>query len=370
MKFGFLQILLLSCLPLGNVQALEIRHVQHSSNQLEQLGKDSISISFDLSAPANVVLNIYDGRGWLIKEVYSDAILESGRHTLVWQGKDNAGRNVPPGAYHYTLKATGKNNKVVEYDLTDLSGGDNLVAKNITWDKSTKTIQYLLDKPGRVNIRIGLQDHGPLLRTLLEWPPRVAGMQQESWDGLDASGVINLSSHPKRDILVQAFSLSKNTIIVGKKNVQEQFIKEFKWDKVKREKKHTKKRRMHTHSQQTQETRGDFEIILKLAQDLKNTHEGVPVVSGRVPIKLNIAESDRLRAADRRFEAGFYIDGIFVYENETAFLPMTWQWDTSKMNEGIHYITANLRGYEGNFGMQTLKVYVKRAEKKNKVGDK
>ena len=47
-----------------------------------------------------------------------------------------------------------------------------------------------------------------------------------------------------------------------------------------------------------------------------------------------------------------------VFENETGFLPMTWNWDTSNASPGIHYLTANLRGYEGNFGMATVKVRV------------
>lgn len=363
-------LLLLCCLFSGEAYAMEIRHVQHDSNQLQQPGKDNVTIGFDLSESAHVTLSIFDAREWLIREINSEAALAPSRHTMIWNGKDNAGRDVPPGVYHYTLKATNSKDQTVEYDLTDLTGGDDLTAKNVIWDSQTETIQYVLDKPGRVNIRIGLQDQGPLLRTLLEWPPRKAGMHQEKWDGMDASGVLNLSSHPKREILVQAFSLSKNTILVGEPNAKEQFLKEFKWNKVKREKKQTKKKRMHTHSQQAHVTRGDFKITLKLPQDITKTHKGMPVVSGKIPVKLDINENDRLRATNRRFEAGFYIDGIFVYENETAFLPMTWYWDTAKMNKGVHYLTANLRGYEGNFGMQTLKVYVEPIKGKSKADNK
>ena len=77
-------------------------------------------------------------------------------------------------------------------------------------------------------------------------------------------------------------------------------------------------------------------------------------------------------ADDRRNLGGFYLqdgppdgnfdtsDGIFVFENETGFLPMTWNWDSTSVNPGTHYLTANLRGYEGNFGIATLKVDVER----------
>lgn len=345
----------------GAASALEIKYVQHDSERLLKPGTDKVSIDFDITETADVELRIYDARELLIRNIVSDGMLSKGRHNLAWDGRDNAGQVVPAGAYHYTLTARSAKNESVEYDLTDLTGGEELTAKRIAWDGDRKYISYALNKPGRVNIRIGLQGQGPLLRTLLEWEPRLAGEHQEPWDGMDNSGVLDLSTHPKREILIQAFTLSKNTILVGNGKEPEALINDIKWPKTIREKKKTKKRRMHTHSQQPHETRGDFKIKLSLPSGTSMSGKGLPIVTGKIQVKLDIAETDRLRAIGRRFEAGFYVDGVFVYENEVGFLPMTWYWDTTNMNEGIHYVTANVRGYEGNFGTQTLKVMVKPA---------
>lgn len=62
----------------------------------------------------------------------------------------------------------------------------------------------------------------------------------------------------------------------------------------------------------------------------------------------------------RRFEPVFFVDGQFAFENEVGFVPMTWNFDPRSLNEGEHYLTVNLRGYEGNFGIATLKVLVQR----------
>lgn len=354
-------ILLMLLAALFSVQAngLEIRHVQHDRNQLQTPGTEKISVRFEISEPATVTMNFYDGRDLLIRSIDSGKPLTGGEHTLNWDGKDNAGRPVPPGAYHYTLVATDEGQQKVEYDLTDLTGGDNLEVRNVSWDDKQKTLGYLLQKPARVNIRIGLQNDGPLLRTLLEWVPRGSGTHQEKWDGMDASGVIDLSKHPKRDIIVLAFSLSDNSILVGGPQSSEQLVADISWKAVERERKQASPRRVKTISQQPLETRSDYSIHLALPAGLEKTEDGLPVVSGRVPVRLDIADEDRKRALERRFEAGFYVDGIMVFENETGFLPMTWYWDTAGINPGTHYLTTNVRGYEGNFGMQTVKLYVK-----------
>ena len=358
-KFIKTTLLLLAALFTVQAYGLEIRHVQHDRNQLQTPGSEKVTVRFELSEPAAVTMNVYDGRDLLIRNIDSGKQLASGEHSLSWDGKDNAGRPVPPGAYHYTLVATDKDQQSVEYDLTDLTGGEDLEVRNVNWDNKQKTLSYLVQKPARVNIRIGLQNDGPLLRTLLEWVPRAAGTHQEKWDGMDASGVIDLSKHPKRDIVVLAFSLSDNSILVGAPQSRDQLVADMSWKAVERERKQVSPRRMKTISQQPLETRGDYMIHLTLPDGLEKTKEGLPVVTGRVPVRLDIADKDRKRALERRFEAGFYVDGIMVFENETGFLPMTWYWNTAGMNPGTHYLTTNVRGYEGNFGMQTVKLYVK-----------
>ena len=34
--------------------------------------------------------------------------MEAGRHTVIWQGHDNAGRAVPSGTYFYRLRVQGE----------------------------------------------------------------------------------------------------------------------------------------------------------------------------------------------------------------------------------------------------------------------
>jgi hypothetical protein len=338
--------------------ALTISNVQPSRSQVAN--GEAVDVRFRLEDPARVTLNIYDGRDLLIRRVASTRELATGDNTLAWDGKDEAGRAVPAEAYTYTLVAQ-RGKETVTWDVADATGGVDLSPREVKWDKETKKVRYILDAPARVNIRIGFTDNGPLLRTVIDWVPRPPGINEESWDGWDASRVLPLAEHPKLDISVNAFRLPENTILVGTPPLKVTTLEASGWTKATRVA-HTASspKRMYSHSQQPLEARGDFGVQLVLPGDLQRTAAGVAIVTREVPVRLEIPDVDRARALARRFEPVFFLDGQFVFENEVGFVPMTWNWDPKAVNPGEHYLTVNLRGYEGNFGMATIKVLVQR----------
>lgn len=339
--------------------ALQITQVSRDPIIFNPQKSEFMILRFRLSESATVTINMFDGRDLLVRRLIREQPLADGAHEVKWDGRDESGDLVPPEAYHYTIKAVDEQGQQVEYDLTDISGGDSFDPEGVHWDSKTKQIQYILRKPARVNIRIGLENDGPMLRTMLNWVPRTSGVQSEIWDGMDQSGVLDLSQHPKRYIKVLAYELSQNTVIVGPRSNDVKLIKELPWGKIRRQPKKSKTKHMYNHSQQPIETRRDVKVDLQLSKQLPHAIQGEPVLTGIASVQLNVAAADREMLVNRRYETSFYIDGQLVWENEVGFLPMTWLFDTKNTNEGVHYVTANLYGYEGNFGIATLKVYVK-----------
>ena len=61
-------------------------------------------IRFELPHPNNTRLNIYDVRGRLVKGLVSGH-MDAGRHSVVWMGKDNGGRQVASGVYYYKIES-------------------------------------------------------------------------------------------------------------------------------------------------------------------------------------------------------------------------------------------------------------------------
>ncbi|MFA0813713.1 FlgD immunoglobulin-like domain containing protein [Microbulbifer epialgicus] len=339
-------------------QALEVTQVRAESQAFDPELGESAKIHFSIDEPASVSLNIYDGRDRLVKQVKQEE-LAAGEHALSWNGMDLKGRVVPPEAYSYSLTAVNAEHNVT-HDLTDLTGDEIVNVSDVRWDKETGLIHYHLERPARVSIRIGLKEGGPLLRTLLDWAPRPGGTQAEVWDGWDASNALRVNAHPKLNLAVTAYSLNENILLVGGKPQSVAFAELTEENSRKKVEVRKHNKRMYFHADQPLETRSDFETFLTLGMDAEKDAEGRWVVSGSVPVRLNVAKKDKERLLERRFEPVFYVDGTFAFETEVGFLPMTWHWDTSSVNEGEHYVTVNVRGYEGNFGTATLKFWVKR----------
>lgn len=338
-----------------SAQALQITDVRVDRRAFIPADNEQVTIKFQLSEAADVDLLLYDGREVLIRQI--NQAFDAGEHALTWDGRDNRGQLVPNEAYHYVVR--GRTGAGVEqtYDLTDITGGQATRPTDATWDAETQSIAFSLTKPSRINVRVGMQKNGPLLRTVVDWVPRAAGANRVDWDGWDASGVLNLSDHPRLNIFVDAYALSDNTLLVGQPPDAVSFAPIAATKSTVRQKA-TQAKRMHYHQQQPLDERGDIDIQVSLAGDFDQDADGVSQVSGRVPIRLEVSPEDRERVLERRFEPVFFVDGTFAFENEVGYLPFTWIWDTANTAPGEHYVSVNLRGYEGNFGVATVKVNV------------
>ena len=338
--------------------AIEITQVRVDKSMFRPDRGEVINVSFVLSEPATSSLHIYDGRDWLVNMISAPLSLV-GEHTLSWDGTTQHGELVPAEAYRYTISAVDNDGQMVVHDLTDATAGENLTATDVRWDTDKQIIEYRLSQPSRVNIRVGLQNFGPLMRTVIDWVPRAGGFHQEHWDGMDQSSVLDLNDHPNLQISVNAYALGANTILVGPPSNQVNFIPGLDADNARTPSTGaTKQKRMHVHSQQPLDQSGDIRIGLEITKQDGTDKNGMPVLSGQVPLSMKVAQKDRELVLERRFEPVFYVDGAFTFENEVGYLPFTWIWDTAGVNDGVHYVTANLRGYEGNFGMTTIMVRV------------
>ncbi len=340
--------------------ALSLSHVSLSNNEFNPHQGDSVDLLFHLDEAAEVEVRWFDGRDLLIRKQVLGR-LKKGDHRIAWDGKDNAGKLVPAEAYHYTIIAhIPKTGETVEYDLTDLTGGDDFHITNVEYNPKTQQLKYYLNKPSRVNIRVGFKDGGPLIRTLLDWVPRDAGTHEEPWDGFDENKMMNLGEHAGRMFNTRGYTLPDNTVLVLPYSGKTTVIDELPWGKTQRVVKKQFKKRMYAHVQQSMETRGDYQTTLAVVGDTQTRKDGAPIVSGNVSLELDVPEHMRELVLSRRFEQVIYVDGIYTFENEVGYVPLTFQWDTKDLNEGYHFVTVNVLGYEGNIGMATLKVFVEK----------
>jgi hypothetical protein len=347
----------LGLLLTADIASSEILHVSHRPAVFDPSRAESVEVRFHLSQPAEVELTLFDARDLAIRTLRSPSALAVGDHIITWDGRDERGNLVPPEAYTYALEARGAKGEVSRWDVSKF-GGEPVEVGGLAWDPQAGQMRYQLPVLARVCIRIGLADGGPLLRTVIDWVPRVAGPHAEPWDGRDASGVLALSQHPALFLNAKAFALPRNSILVGPPSDRSAFVDGLPPDARRHLETAVSTHRMFDYAHQSVEERSDFLVKLSLPENLERTAEGVPIVREPVPVRIDVADAAFARAVNERSENVFYVDGLFVFERESGFLPMTWKWDPTGHAPGLHHLTANIRGYEGHFGIGTVPVWV------------
>lgn len=336
--------------------AATIDGVRHRPAFVAESSADPVEFELELAKAAQVDVLIYDGRDVLVRRLSRRASASPGQGTMRWDLRDALGRPVPPGAYHYRIEATTESGARATWDLTDTTGGDRVQNVEAALSEDGDSIGYVLPVPSLVRVRIGLADHGPLLRTLVDWVPRMAGEHDEAWDGRDQSDVIDIAGHERLAIQLDAVELPKNTILVGRPSPVSALIPDLP-EPLERRPALERRYRMHDFLRQAMDERRDVPAALELASPDRD-EAGRPIVAGTVAVRLTLAPEDLQKLANERFEAVFFVDGLFAFEVESGYFPITWRWNAGSTEPGVHFVTANLRGYEGHFAIATVEVVV------------
>lgn len=83
--------------PYGGVRSLLRQNAPNPFNP-------STTISFALAAPGETELQVFDVRGAQVRRLVAGD-LSAGEHSVIWDGRDDAGARVPSGVYFYKLRS-------------------------------------------------------------------------------------------------------------------------------------------------------------------------------------------------------------------------------------------------------------------------
>jgi len=351
---------------IGTANLLRILNVSADKIVLNPAAGETVSIRFKLTKASSVSLNIYDSRDYLIRHLTREKRFVAGDCQVIWDGRDDSGRIVPNEAYVYTLSAT-TGNATVTSDLTDAIAGEIVRPKQVKFDAATGLVSYVLLKPARVRIRLGIKDGGPLLRTLVDWQPRPAGLQREPWDGFDTGQLMNFKNNPKVEAAVEAFALSSNTIIVkgspGPGNAR--FIQALGGQQTQRTKKAPLRTvKLSPHAVHAVEANRDprIELVFAGGNTQAVARETSKVVDRPTPITLQLAQGEPGIQATEPLEIAYYLDFVFFEEVYVDSLPATWTFDPAKVSSGEHILTGAFYDKQGHVGTTMVRILVKHQE--------
>lgn len=337
---------------------LKITDVYLSQKTIQTDRNESVEIHYTLSKDAEATIKIFNRSDLLVRTLAEDISAKAGQNIIKWDGSNDFGELLPDGAYIYTIQARAGED-LITYDPADETGGFLIKIRKPSLDTQRGEISYIMPRAGMVRIRAGIKE-GAHLRTLVDWEPREGGRIVEPWDGKDKSGLINLFNIPDMEVFVFAYSLPDNAILIHGRGPTSSKRAAFSSPGIPqyRPKANVDESAKYRHALEDPEISSEPEFDVLFPGNFPTTSSGAPILNGTVPVKIVISEKDRQRLESSRFEVMFFVDTVFLFEDEEGFSPFTYKWDTSGLSEGFHILTVNIMSYDGHCGVESKKVKI------------
>ncbi len=322
---------------------------------------EGVTISWHISRSSKALVQIFDRGLFLVRELMPADTGNPGVIDVFWDGRDLEGNIVPDEAYFFTIEANEYGGGLTHYDPVTFSGGKNFDFP-VEFDSTKEVITYELSKDSRIFTRAGIT-HGPLLKTILNWAPKPAGVNQDPWDGKDTSGILSVAEQKGFTIMSDAVTLPENSILTVGNNdyAYFEYKNELVVDRpVKEERSRVVPDRNPFALQFPRHVRevDELRFYLKLPQDLEKNEQGYPIVGGKLPVRIYLDKKVKRRATEKRYEIICYVDFKFITEQEEGYSPSTWILDTKKIPNGEHILTVNISTLKGQMASASHKIFV------------
>jgi len=339
------------------VQAGRLLHsVRIEPQKIDVFKNETAQVSWHQSEKGTLDVFVCNLDGIVVRTFYNREDLKKGSHVVSWDGRDTMGRLCPNGIYLPIIKIRTKRWGSELYNPTNSSWGEDRTIRDLDYDFESQTISYKLVKPMLCKMRVGLKEGGPCYKTIFDWQPHEAGYHEKNWDGRDLNGIVGVWKKDKFQIVLDAFSVPKEAILLeGSDNASHR----FKGVKKRFPLHPPRGKKIMVHALHKREFCHDIPIKVDLIPT-RGSIEGIALISGTAEFKVMAANKNDLKHMIReRFELYQFMDGKFVYEGPQKTLPHTIKLNTTKFANGHHIFTVNLRTSEDHVGTNSMKVYIK-----------
>lgn len=336
-----------------------VRTIQVHATETSLRSGQTTPVRFTCVLPSadKVTAQVFDPDSALVRTIIQDVPRPKGGAEFAWDGKDASGQFVPDEAY--TLVVTTASGAYS--DPITFSGGEIGDITTARVDTEAGTITYSLPVAARVLIRVGVKN-GPMLRTVVDWKPRPAGVVTDYWDGWDSDHTMNVAAAGGYSILITYIGLPANTVITYG-NTSESY-RDYKLGRGKVPT--LKPSRPPTADKQGKVTskglvRRAWERSPRILMSFPD-HKGPDLVLSKkarpVRLAIDVDPLDREQILNDQFEIIFFVDRIFFAEAERGYLPFNWIWELDQLPVGDHVLTVNISSFSGQVGVASRKVRI------------
>ncbi|MFZ5986607.1 MAG: FlgD immunoglobulin-like domain containing protein [Bacillota bacterium] len=186
-------------ISIGEVDLPVISDLTSSPDPFMPDGKNSVTISYNLSKDSRAGIEIYDSSNTLIRILENGIDKKAGANSITWDGKSSYGMFVPDGSYVYKITAIDKTGfeAVPKTGIINVSGGEKSQLISSVQDspdpfvpdgKTVNTISFILSKEAQVKLYVYNKD-GNLVKKLAD-SKSYAGTNTVTWNGQNDLGAI------------------------------------------------------------------------------------------------------------------------------------------------------------------------------------
>lgn len=177
------------------------------------------TIHLEVTRPGRISVSILDRDRFVVRRL-GEISVKTGETVLAWDGKDDAGAVAPDEAYSMKIEWQGPGPGEA-YDPSAHFTPALEEPASKAYSRRDGVLSYTLSRPSRVHIQAGQakrnattgEVEGPILRTIVDRAPRVAGEVIEKWNGMDESGAVSVPDLPDFAVSILAASLPDNSLI-------------------------------------------------------------------------------------------------------------------------------------------------------------
>jgi hypothetical protein len=341
-------------------QGLSIFGVSLSVSSFNPSRKDKIDFRYNLSRDARVTIKVFDADQHLVQTLASNSQRKSGENKETWDGKDLDGMIVPDEAYFFNIEAEDSSNRKVVYDPVTFSGGESADISQGQFSRETGTLSYQLSQPSRVLLRSGVPGSA-LLKTIVDWQPRVAGEITEYWNGKDENGLLDVWSMQNHLLILTYMTLPETSVIaVGNDKYDYRTYKAgMKSPRpVKEERAMMNARKISPHFFKSRLTDRAFKVRLTFPESDKEGGDETPIAKDKLMVRIDIPDEDKNVILDQQYEIILFVDMVFYAEEERGHLPFNYPLELTNLPPGEHVLTVNVITFGDQIGIGSRKIKV------------
>lgn len=355
---GLLASLVLSGLVLAGIACAQDLSLSFSKPQINPLS-ETVDIVVTAPQDGQAQVRLF-GPDWRPMQQFDFPQVEANTAiTQTWDGRGEDGEPLPDEAYFATVEFTQNDGTVTTLDRSVERALGEVLIQDVRYVPDEEAVLFKLSVAARVTILVGIDGGGPLMHTLLSAVPFPPGEHKIPWDGRDQSGVENVADNDRFRLFSSAREIVSPAVILkeGADVAYHQLTRALEAEEIP------------VKDGVSIEEFGGAAHLLPGPADVSPEpvftlsvpgaelgSDGIPVVSGKVPLRVSLGDDVRVPVLSRRFEIVLFQNLDFTTEIEEGRSPATIVWDASSLPSGRYLLTVNVATLPGQ--MSAASTYV------------